>query len=113
MALFKKDKDKFKQFRKLLGFWKHRSGNRGFVEEDSPITRSFYYDRSLDKNLPLGWSVLYLEKDKDDVDKLFGFEIKNTKEIKNINYNETSESDDEELDLSKLRNLGRIKKLKN
>lgn len=108
LALYKKDKDKFKQFRKLLGFWKHRSGNKGFVEEDSPITRSFYYYRSLDSNLPLGWSVLFLEKDKDDVDKLFGFEMESNKEIKNITYNKESGSDDEELDLSKLSNLGRV-----
>lgn len=109
LALFKKDKDKFKQFRKLLGIWKHSGGWKApFVEEDSPITRSFYYDRSLDSNLPLGWTVLYLEKDKDDVNKLFGYETENKKGIKNINYNEKSKSDNEELDLSKLSNLGRV-----
>jgi len=112
LALYKKDKDKFKQFRKLLGFWKHRSSG-GFVEEDSPITRTFYYDKSLNQYLPIGWSVIYFEKDKEDVRKLFNIDEQKT-EVQNQNkVKENDNVNDGELDLSKLSNLGRVTKLKN
>jgi CRISPR-associated protein Csm5 len=75
LALFKKDKERFKEFRKLLGFWKHRSGNRYFVEEDSPITRTFY--KSFDNLYPIGWIVIYSENQKDFVNEKLGMTNKN------------------------------------
>lgn len=67
LALFKKDPAAFKAFRKLLGFWKHRSGNRSFVEEDSPITRTFY--NAQNELYPLGWVILYPYEHKEFVNK--------------------------------------------
>jgi len=104
LALYNKDPQKFKQFRKLFGFWKHRSGNKGFVEEDSPITRTFYYDRYSNQYLPIGWTVIYFEKDRKDIEKLFGT---NEEKIKSQIHNNTN-VDAGELDLSKLSNLGRV-----
>ncbi len=111
LALYKKDKDKFKQFRKLLGFWKHRS-NGSFVEEDSPITRTFYYDKSSNQYLPIGWTVIYFNKDEEDVKKLFNIDERKT-EVQNHNkVKKNDDVNDGELDLSKLNNLGRVTKLK-
>lgn len=76
LALYKKDPDAFKEFRKLLGFWKHRSGNRAFVEEDSPITRTYY--KSQNGFYPIGWVVIYPDDQKENVMKSLDlFEIKN------------------------------------
>lgn len=111
LALYKKDKDKFKQLRKLLGFWKHRS-NGSFVEEDSPITRTFYYDKYSNQYFPIGWTVIYFNKDEEDVKKLFNIDERKT-EIQNDNkVKENDDVNDGELDLSKLSNLGRVTKLK-
>ncbi|MBL1215638.1 MAG: type III-A CRISPR-associated RAMP protein Csm5 [Ignavibacteriae bacterium] len=81
LALFNYDEEKFKDFRKGLGFWKHskKKGQkfRDFVEEDSPITRTFYYDKSKNANLPIGWCLIYFDKDKNDVAKIFKLEKTN------------------------------------
>ena len=63
--MYKKDAAAFKDFRKLLGFWKHHSGNRSFVEEDSPITRTFYNDHN--DLCPIGWVVVYSDAQKEFV----------------------------------------------
>ncbi len=114
LALFKEDKEKFKQFRKILGFWKHSGGWKApFVEENSPITRTFYLNKSNNELLPVGWAVIYFREDKDDIAKIFNLE-KNRINIKSkIENNEAYESDDNELDLSKLENLGRVIRGKN
>ena len=71
LALYKKDKSAFKQFRKLLGLWKHRSGNKSFVEEDSPITRTYIKDNN--QYYPIGWVVLYSDDQKEFVTSNFSF----------------------------------------
>ena len=109
LALYKADKEKFKQFRKILGFWKHRS-NGQFVEEDSPITRTFYFDEDIDKYLPIGWTVIYFEKDKNDVKKIFELDNKDNRKITTQKEMKTNKNDDEEIDFSKLENLGRVVK---
>lgn len=108
LALYKYDKEKFKQFRKLLGFWKHR--NKSFVEEDSPITRSFIFNNEFNEDIPLGWIAISLKDQESVVEKLF------TKTNKPIVKKETSISASDEkssLDYSKLSNLGRIIDSKN
>ena len=107
LALYKADKEKFKQFRKILGFWKHRS-NGQFVEEDSPITRTFYSNNSKNELLPVGWTVIYFLKDKDDIAKIFNLEKDESISENIIGVNEQDSSNDEEIDFSKLENLGRV-----
>lgn len=103
LALFKADKEKFKQFRKLLGFWKHK--NKQFVEEESPITRSFIFYADSNKNMPLGWVVIYLDENKNLIDDLFAMAKKVLKEKPSI----IKQNDDPSgLDLSKLANLGKV-----
>ncbi len=107
LALYKADKEKFKQFRKILGFWKYRS-NGQFVEEDSPITRTFYSNNSKNELLPVGWTVIYFLKDKDDIAKIFNLEKDESISENIIGVNEQDSSNDEEIDFSKLENLGRV-----
>jgi len=102
LALFKHNKEQFKVFRKLLGFWKHRSG--GFVEEDSPITRTFYLENKLNKFLPIGWTVMYPETEISAINKLFG-----TEREENKNIGEIENAEEGSIDFSKLENLGRVK----
>lgn len=103
LALFKADKEKFKQFRKLLGLWKHR--NRQFVEEDSPITRSVIFNKSFNKNKPLGWVAIYPDESKTLIDNLFNVVIK----VQQKNPSEKDQNDDsDDLNLSKLSNLGKV-----
>jgi CRISPR-associated protein Csm5 len=109
LALFKKDKERFKEFRKLLGFWKHRSGNRSFVEEDSPITRTYFVKEK--QLLPIGWIVIYKESLPDEFKKSISTG-KNSDINTSVKLKKDSK-DDDKIDFSKLENLGRISKLKN
>ena len=101
LALFKKDKEGFKNFRKLLGLWKH--WDRSFVEENSPITRTYYVKE--DQLLPIGWTIIY----KDELPTVFNklISIKNKSD-----YTSNKDvGDDGKVDVSKLKKLGRISKL--
>jgi CRISPR-associated protein Csm5 len=104
LALYKKDKNAFKEFRKLLGFWKHRSGNKSFVEEDSPITRTYYTKEG--SMLPIGWIVIY----KEELPEPF-IKVGTIKEETSIKTDKKNNQESTEIDFSKLKNLGRISKL--
>jgi len=102
LALYKKDSEKFKQFRKSLGFWKHRSGK--FVEEASPITRTFYLDNKSNGYLPIGWTVIYFDDDIETIETLFSSETN----PKGTSMQTNKKLEDENIDYSKLENLGRV-----
>jgi len=103
LALYKYDKEKFKQFRKLLGFWTHR--NKSFVEEDSPITRSFIFNNEFNEDIPLGWIAISLKDQESVIEKLFAFKnIPMVKKDTSISAKDESSS----MDYSKLSNLGRV-----
>jgi CRISPR-associated protein Csm5 len=86
LALYKNNQEKFKEFRKLLGFWKHRSGSISFVEEDSPITRTFYHSQG--ELYPIGWVIIYPEEQKEI--------IKNIALLKNKENNLTISTNNED-----------------
>jgi CRISPR-associated protein Csm5 len=107
LALYKADKEVFKKFRKILGFWKH--SDNSIVNEDSPITRTFYHDKNTDRKLPIGWIVIYMKDQQLKIDEMFNNQVK----INQENKSTEQAMNPEELDLSKLNNFGKVTYSKN